>query len=65
RDVLMVPPDSPFRSVHDLIGYAKAHPGELNYASLGLGSSGHLASTLFGDLAGIKLQHVPRRSARR
>jgi tripartite-type tricarboxylate transporter receptor subunit TctC len=59
RDVLMVPPDSPFRSVHDLIGYAKAHPGELNYASLGLGSSGHLASTLFGDLAGIKLQHVP------
>jgi tripartite-type tricarboxylate transporter receptor subunit TctC len=59
RDVLMVPPDSPFRTVQDLIGYAKAHPGELNYASLGLGSSGHLASTLFGDLAGIKLQHVP------
>ena len=59
RDVLMVPPSSPFRSVNDLIGYAKAHPGELNYASLGLGSSGHLASTLFGDLAGIKLQHVP------
>ena len=59
RDVLMVPPDSPFRSVQDLILYAKAHPGELNYASLGLGSSGHLATTLFGDLAGIKVQHVP------
>jgi tripartite-type tricarboxylate transporter receptor subunit TctC len=59
RDVLMVPPESPFRSVQDLIGYAKAHPGELNYASLGLGSSGHLATTLFGDLAGIKVQHVP------
>ena len=59
QDVLMVPPQSPFRTVKDLIDYAKAHPGELNYASLGIGSSGHLATTLFSDLAGIKLQHVP------
>jgi len=59
QDVLMVPPQSAFRSVKDLIDYAKAHPGELNYASLGIGSSGHLATTLFSDLAGIKLQHVP------
>src|SRR5262249_50590619 len=44
------------------IAYAKGHPGELNYASLGVGSSGHLATTLFGDLAGIKLQHVPYNS---
>jgi len=62
RDVLMVPPNSPFRSVSELIAYAKVHPGELNYASLGPGSSGHLATTLFGDLAGIKLQHVPYNS---
>jgi tripartite-type tricarboxylate transporter receptor subunit TctC len=55
----MVPPDSPFRSVKELVDYAKAHPGELNYASLGIGSSGHLATTLFSDLAGIKVQHVP------
>ena len=59
RDVLMVPPNSPFRSVAELTTYAKAHPGELNYASLGIGSSGHLATTLFSDLAGIKVQHVP------
>ena len=59
RDVLMVPPNSPFRSVAELTAYAKAHPGELNYASLGIGSSGHLATTLFSDLAGIKVQHVP------
>jgi tripartite-type tricarboxylate transporter receptor subunit TctC len=59
QDVLMVPPQSAFRSVRDLIDYAKAHPGKLNYASLGIGSSGHLATTLFSDLAGIKLQHVP------
>ena len=59
QDVLMVPPDSPFKSVRDLIDHAKANPGQLNYASLGTGSSGHLATTLFSDLAGVKLQHVP------
>jgi tripartite-type tricarboxylate transporter receptor subunit TctC len=62
RDVLMVPPNSSFRSVAELIAYAKAHPGDLNYASLGVGSSGHLATTLFSDLAGIKVQHVPYNS---
>lgn len=59
QDVLLVPPNSPFRSVKELIDYAKAHPGELNYASLGTGTSGHLAAVLFSELAGIKLQHVP------
>jgi tripartite-type tricarboxylate transporter receptor subunit TctC len=59
QDVLMVPESSPFKSTQDLISYAKARPGELNYASLGTGSSGHLATVLFSDLADIKLQHVP------
>jgi tripartite-type tricarboxylate transporter receptor subunit TctC len=59
QDVLLVPPNSPFRSVKDLIDYAKAHPGELNYASLGTGTSGHPATVMFSELAGIKLQHVP------
>jgi tripartite-type tricarboxylate transporter receptor subunit TctC len=59
QDVLLVPPNSPFRSVKELIDYAKAHPNELNYASLGTGTSGHLATVLFSDFAGIKLQHVP------
>jgi len=59
QDVMMVPPNSPFRSVKELVDYAKAQPGDLNYASLGIGSSGHLATTLFSDLAGIKVQHVP------
>jgi tripartite-type tricarboxylate transporter receptor subunit TctC len=59
QDVLLVPPNSPFRSVKALIDYAKAHPGELNYASLGTGTSGHLATVMFADLAGITLQHVP------
>jgi len=59
QDVLVVPPSSPFRTVTQLIDYAKAHPGELNYASLGTGTSGHLATVMFSELAGIKLQHVP------
>jgi tripartite-type tricarboxylate transporter receptor subunit TctC len=62
QDVLMVPTSSQFQSVKELIVHAKAHPGELNYASLGIGSSGHLATTLFSDLADIKLQHVPYNS---
>jgi len=59
QDVLLVPANSPFHTVRELIDYAKAHPGELNYASLGTGTSGHLATVLLSDLAGIKLQHVP------
>jgi tripartite-type tricarboxylate transporter receptor subunit TctC len=59
QDVLMVPPNSQFHSVKEVIDYAKAHPGELNYASLGTGSSGHLATVLFSEVTGIQLQHVP------
>jgi len=59
QDVLVVPPTSPFHAVKELIDYAKAHPNELNYASLGTGTSGHLATEMFSNLAGIKLQHVP------
>lgn len=58
QDVLMVPPDSPFHSVKELIAHAKAHPGELNYASLGPGTSAYLATGLFSSLTGIKMQNV-------
>jgi tripartite-type tricarboxylate transporter receptor subunit TctC len=59
QDVLLVPLTSPFHSVKELIDTAREHPGELNYGSLGTGTSAHLATVLFSDLAGIKLQHVP------
>src|ERR1700726_3766447 len=42
QDVLMVPADSAFHSVKEIVDYAKVHPGELTYASLGIGSSGQL-----------------------
>jgi len=59
QDVLMVAPSAPYRTVQELIADAKARPDQLNYASLGPGSSAHLASVLFAQVAGIKLQHVP------
>jgi tripartite-type tricarboxylate transporter receptor subunit TctC len=62
QDVLMVPPNSPFHSVKDIVDYAKAHPGELTFASLGVGSSGHLATALFSQVSGITMQHVPYNS---
>ena len=62
QDVLMVPLNSPFHSVKDIVDYAKMHPDELTYASLGVGSSGHLATMLFSQVTGITLQHVPYNS---
>jgi tripartite-type tricarboxylate transporter receptor subunit TctC len=59
QDVLMVPPDSPAHTLSEWIAYARAHPGELNYASLGTGSSGHLATVLFSEVTGLRLEHVP------
>jgi tripartite-type tricarboxylate transporter receptor subunit TctC len=62
QDVLMVAPNSPFHSIKNIVDYGKAHPGELTYASLGVGSSGHLATTLLSEVTGITLQHVPYNS---
>ncbi|ANN68175.1 tripartite tricarboxylate transporter substrate binding protein [Bordetella bronchialis] len=60
-NVLVVTPSLPFQSVAELIAYAKDHPGELNYASSGIGTSLHLAGALFERDAGVKLTHVPYR----
>jgi tripartite-type tricarboxylate transporter receptor subunit TctC len=60
-NVLVVNPSLSVHSVADLVAYAKQHPGELNYASSGIGTSLHLAATLFERDAGIRLTHVPYR----
>ena len=59
--LLVVAPDAPFRTVPELIAYAKAHPGAVSYASAGIGSSPHLAAELFRRQAGIDIVHVPYR----
>jgi tripartite-type tricarboxylate transporter receptor subunit TctC len=58
-EVFMVSNETPFKSVKDVIDYAKANPGKLNYASVGIGTSAHLATVLFMDVTGIRMQHVP------
>jgi len=57
--VLMAGPALPVKSVRELVAYAKAHPGKLNYASVGQGSQIHLTTELFRTLAGIQVVHVP------
>ncbi len=59
QDVLMAGKDSRFASVGQILAEAKAKPGALTYASLGIGSSGHLASVLLADLTGMWARHVP------
>jgi tripartite-type tricarboxylate transporter receptor subunit TctC len=57
--ILMVRPDSPYKSVKDVIAAAKAKPGKVTFASGGLGGSHHLSGELFRQIAGIDLIHVP------
>ncbi len=61
--VLVVHPDLPVRSVAELIAYAKAQPGRLNYGSSGNGSGQHLFTAMFAAQAGIQLVHVPYRGS--
>ncbi len=57
--VLVVNPELPVHSLAELIAYAKAHPGELNYGSAGIGSFHHLSAEMLSRLAGIKMTHIP------
>ena len=59
--VISVRPDSPFRTLGELIAYAKANPGKLNYPSSGIGTVHHLSGELLNAMAGIEMVHVPFR----
>jgi tripartite-type tricarboxylate transporter receptor subunit TctC len=58
-NVLVVNPSVPVNSVAELIAYAKANPGKLNFASSGNGTSIHLSGELFKVMAGVQITHVP------
>ena len=57
--VLVVHPSVPANSVAELTAYARAHPGKLNFASNGNGSSSQLAAVMFDSMAGVDMVHVP------
>jgi len=58
-NLLVANPGLPFKTVPELVAYAKSRPGQLNFASAGAGTSTHLAGELFKSVAGIDVVHVP------
>lgn len=60
-NVLVVHPSTGFKSLSDLLNYARSNPGKVNYASSGNGSSGHLAMEMLKQRAGVSMLHVPYR----
>jgi tripartite-type tricarboxylate transporter receptor subunit TctC len=59
RNVLVVYPSLPVRSVKELVALAKAKPGSINYGSSGIGSSAHMSAELFRLVTGAQMTHVP------
>jgi tripartite-type tricarboxylate transporter receptor subunit TctC len=62
-EVLVVHPDFPAKSVRELVAYAKANPGKLNFGSAGIGNATHLAAELFKQRTGVDIVHVPYKGA--
>lgn len=61
--ILVVNPDLPIKTTRDLIAYAKQHPGQLNYGSVGIGAPNHIAIEIFKHMTGTDLTHVPYKGA--
>jgi tripartite-type tricarboxylate transporter receptor subunit TctC len=57
-NVLVVHPSVPAKTVRELIQYAKANPGKLNFSSSGIGTSSHLGGELFKNMAAIEITHI-------
>ena len=62
-NVMVVPPSLPVKTVAEFIAYAKAHPGELSFASSGNGTSVHMSGELFKAMTGVEMVHVPYRGS--
>jgi tripartite-type tricarboxylate transporter receptor subunit TctC len=62
-NVLVVSPKAPFKTVQDILAYARAHPGKLTFGSYGNGTSAHLAGEMFKSLAHVDIVHVPYRGS--
>ena len=57
--IVVTHPSLPVKNVREFIAFVKARPGEINYASSGIGTASHLSAALFASSAGLKMVHVP------
>lgn len=57
--IVVTHPSLPAKNIREFIAVAKARPGEINYASSGIGTASHLSAAYFASVAGLKLTHVP------
>lgn len=62
-NILVVPANSPYKNIKELVAAAKAEPGKLTFASQGVGTSAHLAGELFNNLASVEMTHIPYKGA--
>ena len=62
-NILVVHPSMPVKTVAELVAYARANPGKINYASGGNGAPAHIAAEFFKQEAGVDMVHVPFKSA--
>lgn len=62
-NILLANPSLPFRTLPEMVAYAKANPGKLTYASFGTGTTSHIAGEMLKAAAGIDIVHVPYKGA--
>ena len=62
--LVVITPSLPARTLAEFIAYAKTRPGQLSYASTGIGGSNHLAGELFSRAAGVSMLHVAYKTCR-
>ena len=62
-NVLVIHPSVPVNTMEELIAYAKANPGKLNYGSTGIGTSSHLSSFMLSKRVGFEATHIPYKGA--
>ncbi|WP_459618026.1 Bug family tripartite tricarboxylate transporter substrate binding protein [Bordetella sp. 2513F-2] len=62
-NILLANPRQPFKTLPEMVAYAKANPGKLTYASFGTGTTSHMAGEMLKSIAGIDILHVPYKGA--
>ncbi|OYV01834.1 MAG: MFS transporter [Burkholderiales bacterium PBB5] len=62
-NVIVVPANSPFKTVKELIAHARQHPGQLSFSSAGTGTSQHMGGELLKQMAGMFIVHIPYRGS--